>query len=81
MSISIEAYVADVRAALVLGDLAHGLVKSAIFAVLIAVVSSVNGASAEGGAEGVGRMTTRAVVQSIAAIVIADMIFVYIATR
>ncbi len=81
LSISMEAYVADVVTALSLGDLLHGLVKSALFAVLIAVISSVNGASAEGGAEGVGRMTTRAVVQSIAAIVIADMIFVYIATR
>ena len=58
----------------------HGLGKSALFAALVAIVSSVNGALAEGGAEGVGRMTTRAVVQSIAAIIIADMIFAYIVT-
>ena len=36
-------------------DLLHGLGKSAIFAVLIAVIGVVNGASVKGGAEGVGR--------------------------
>jgi phospholipid/cholesterol/gamma-HCH transport system permease protein len=61
-------------------DLWHGLSKSAIFAALIAVIASVNGALAGGGAEGVGRMTTRAVVQSIAAIIVTDMIFAYVAT-
>ena len=50
-------------------DLMHGLGKSAIFAVLIAVIGVVNGASVKGGAEGVGRVTTRSVVQSISAIV------------
>ena len=75
-----SAYIADVVAVLSLNDLAHGLAKSALFATLVAVISSVNGAMAEGGAEGVGRMTTRAVVQSIAAIILADMLFAFVVT-
>jgi phospholipid/cholesterol/gamma-HCH transport system permease protein len=62
-------------------DVLHGVGKSAIFAVLIAVIGVLNGASVTGGAEGVGRYTTRAVVQSIAAIVITDMLFVFVVTR
>lgn len=77
---SFEAYIADVVAVLSLNDLAHGLAKSALFATLVAVISSVNSAMAEGGAEGVGRMTTRAVVQSIAAIILADMLFAFVVT-
>jgi len=62
-------------------DLLHGLSKSGVFAVLITVVGAVNGASVSGGAEGLGRMTTRAVVQAISAIVIADMTYVFLTTR
>jgi phospholipid/cholesterol/gamma-HCH transport system permease protein len=63
------------------GDLTHGLGKSVIFAALITLVAAVNGASVSGGAEGVGRATTRAVVQAIAGILITDMLFVFIVTR
>ncbi len=80
LGISLEAYVTEVVNVLSVNDLAHGLAKSVLFAVLVAIVSSVNGALAEGGAEGVGRMTTRAVVQSIAAIILADMIFTFVVT-
>lgn len=61
-------------------DLWHGLGKSAIFAVLITLIGVANGAAVQGGAEGVGHVTTRAVVQSIAAIVITDMLFVFVVT-
>lgn len=80
LDISMLAYFTDLMAAISTNDLWHGLAKSALFAALVAIVSSLNGALAEGGADGVGRMTTRAVVQSIAAIVLADMIFAYAAT-
>ena len=59
----------------------HGLGKSVLFAILITVVGVVNGAGVEGGAEGVGKMTTRSVVHSISAIVITDMLFAFLATR
>ena len=64
-----------------MGDVLHGIAKAAIFAVLITIVRVVNGATVTGGAEGVGRVTTRSVVQAISAIIIADMIYVYLTTR
>ena len=62
-------------------DLMQGLIKSIIFAILIVVVSVINGFQVKGGAEGVGLATTRSVVMSISAIVIADMIFTFFLTR
>ena len=81
LDISMAAYVTEVLDILSADDVMHGIGKSAIFAVLIAVIGVVNGASVTGGAEGVGRVTTRAVVQSIAAIVVTDMIFAFVVTR
>lgn len=72
---SFTAFIGATARVLSPGDLLHGLGKSALFAVLIVLVGVVNGAQVSGGAEGVGRATTRAVVQSITAIVIADMLF------
>jgi phospholipid/cholesterol/gamma-HCH transport system permease protein len=78
---SIGAYVDEMTTLVRLNDIWHGLGKSAIFSVLITVVGVVNGATVTGGAEGVGRMTTRSVVHAISAIVITDMIFVFMVTR
>ncbi len=59
----------------------HGIAKSAIFAVLIGLIGVVNGLAVSGGAEGVGRATTRSVVISITAIIVTDMLFIFILTR
>ncbi len=63
--------------ALAIDDIRQGLIKSAIFAVIIAMVGLSNGFQVRGGAEGVGRATTRSVVLSITFIVLADMVFTY----
>jgi phospholipid/cholesterol/gamma-HCH transport system permease protein len=81
LDMSMAAYVDQTIEFLSVDDLMHGLGKSAIFAVLIAAIGVVNGASVSGGAEGVGRVTTRAVVQSIMAIVVTDMLFAFVVTR
>ena len=72
---SFAAFIAQTVTILKPGDLLHGIGKSALFSVLIVLVGVVNGAVVTGGADGVGRATTRAVVQGITAIVIADMLF------
>lgn len=77
LDMSMIAYAQQIVEALKLSDLMHGLSKSVIFAVVITMVGVVNGASVTGGAEGVGRMTTRSVVHAISAIVIADMLFAF----
>ncbi len=81
LGLTLAAYTDQTLEILSVDDLMHGLGKSAIFAVLIAVIGVVNGASVTGGAEGVGRVTTRSVVQSIMAIVITDMLFAFVVTR
>lgn len=81
LGVTLGAYSQELLEILRVNDLLHGLGKSAIFAVLITAIGAVNGASVTGGAEGVGRMTTRSVVQAISAIVVTDMIFVFLVTR
>lgn len=78
---SLAAYGDELKTILRLNDFMHGLAKSSIFAALITVIGVVNGASVTGGAEGVGRMTTRSVVHAISAIVLTDMIFAFMVTR
>lgn len=56
-------------------DFGTGIAKSAIFGLLIGVIACSNGLSVEGGAAGVGKATTYTVVQSVVAIVIADLAF------
>jgi phospholipid/cholesterol/gamma-HCH transport system permease protein len=81
LGMSMAAYWDQTRAVLDVDDLLHGLYKSMLFAILVTVIGVVNGSSVAGGAEGVGRATTRSVVHSIAAIVIADMIVAFLLTR
>ena len=57
---------------LVVKDLASGLLKAFIFGIIICIVSCFEGFRAEGGAEGVGRATTVAVVSSFILIIAAD---------
>jgi phospholipid/cholesterol/gamma-HCH transport system permease protein len=77
---SLGAFVNDSLSVLKVGDVWHGIGKAALFGVVIALVAVVNGSSVSGGAEGVGRVTTWSVVQSICLIVIADMISAYLTT-
>lgn len=81
LDLSFDSYVVQVIDVLRVDDLTHGLGKSALFATLIAIIGVVNGSLVTGGAEGVGRATTRSVVHSISAIVIADMIFAFLVTH
>jgi phospholipid/cholesterol/gamma-HCH transport system permease protein len=53
-------------------DIWFGLVKSASFGAAVALMGSLEGLNTEGGAEGVGRATTRAVVLGCEAILVLD---------
>jgi phospholipid/cholesterol/gamma-HCH transport system permease protein len=53
-------------------DLTSGLIKAAVFGMLIAVIGCQQGLHTRGGAEGVGRSTTRSVVIASVAILISD---------
>jgi phospholipid/cholesterol/gamma-HCH transport system permease protein len=58
--------------ALRLKDVYSGLMKSFVFGFIISLISSHEGLNALGGAEGVGRSTTRTVVLSFILIIAAD---------
>lgn len=81
LNISFSAYAERSFEILSLNDISQGIIKSFVFANIIALVSLSNGFQVKGGAEGVGHATTRAVVMSISLIVIADMIFTYFLNR
>lgn len=52
-----------------------GLCKAPVFAAIIAVVGCFQGFHTRGGADAVGRQTTRSVVQSIFLVIVADALF------
>lgn len=81
LDISPVVYIAQTLQHLDPGDLWQGLAKSLVFAVLITIIGVATGFGVSGGAEGVGRATTRAVVISISSIVVADMIFSFFLNR
>ncbi len=58
-----------------LKDIFTGLFKTLIFAMLICIISCYEGMRVQGGAVGVGRATTRAVVFSFISIIVADAFF------
>jgi phospholipid/cholesterol/gamma-HCH transport system permease protein len=60
---------------LYLRDITSGLIKSVMFGITITVVGCLEGLSTSGGAEQVGRSTTRAVVMSIFLVIVVDLIF------
>jgi phospholipid/cholesterol/gamma-HCH transport system permease protein len=81
LDVTPSAYMLQTMSLLSPGDIGQGVAKSAVFALLITLIGVSTGFSVSGGAEGVGRATTRAVVLSICWIIIADMIFSFFLNR
>jgi phospholipid/cholesterol/gamma-HCH transport system permease protein len=77
IDVSFQTFFNDLRSVVGLGDVANGLFKGLVFAVVIGVVSCHQGLQTIGGPRGIGRSVTKAVVNSIVLILILD----YILTR
>jgi len=75
LDLGLSHYLADTFQAIHLSDVVTGLVKSLVFANVIAVVSCYKGLTLRGGPEAVGRATTQAVVQSILLVIVFDFVF------
>jgi phospholipid/cholesterol/gamma-HCH transport system permease protein len=60
-------------------DILHGLLKAVIFGLIVSVITTWRGYAASGGARGVGEGTTRGVVTSSIAILLADYAITFIA--
>jgi len=76
--ISFMQYLEQTRASIDLTDIAVGMVKSLVFAVLIAVSGCLKGIQCGRSASAVGEATTSAVVMAIVAIVVSDAIMTLI---
>src|SRR5207253_10395116 len=75
LDLTFQSYLAESEKALDLFDVFSGVLKSAVFGLNIAMIACQRGLATRGGAEGVGRSTTSAVVTSLFAIVIVDALF------
>jgi phospholipid/cholesterol/gamma-HCH transport system permease protein len=65
-------YVANSTAAVEQKDLFTGLLKALLFGAVVGTVSCYYGIQVEGGAEGVGKSTTKSVVTSLTCMLAAD---------
>jgi phospholipid/cholesterol/gamma-HCH transport system permease protein len=77
IDIPFTSFLSTLRDVVELKDVANGVFKSFIFALVIGVVSCHQGLVTRGGPRGIGRSVTKAVVNSIVLIVIVD----YVLTR
>ncbi|HEX5323204.1 MAG TPA: ABC transporter permease [Capsulimonadaceae bacterium] len=67
----------SIREEVVFRDFQMGIIKTVVFGLIIAIVSCHQGLETRGGATGVGRATTNAVVLSIVLIYVADFFLAY----
>ncbi len=77
IGVSFQTYFTNLEAFVDPGDIANGLIKSFVFAVVVGTVSCHQGLQTIGGPRGIGRSVTKAVVNSIVLILILD----YVLTR
>jgi phospholipid/cholesterol/gamma-HCH transport system permease protein len=72
IAVSFQSFFENLREIVAFSDVANGLFKSFIFALVIGVVSCHQGLQTIGGPRGIGRSVTKAVVNCIVLIVILD---------
>jgi phospholipid/cholesterol/gamma-HCH transport system permease protein len=75
LDITMYSYITETRRAIPLFDIIASLVKSAVFATIIAGIGCQRGFKVRGGAEAVGTQTTSAVVAGIFLIIVVDSLF------
>jgi phospholipid/cholesterol/gamma-HCH transport system permease protein len=72
IAVSFQAFFSNLQEIVNSGDVANGLFKSFVFALVIGIVSCHQGLQTIGGPRGIGRSVTKAVVNCIVLIVILD---------
>jgi phospholipid/cholesterol/gamma-HCH transport system permease protein len=78
LDVSPMMYLTQLRGALEVRDVLSGLTKSVLFGFAVVFVACQRGLATDGGAEGVGRSTTGAVVSIIFALILLDAAFTVI---
>ncbi len=74
LGISSDLYIQTSFKYLDLKDIYTGIIKSVVFAMIIALVGCYEGLNTKGGAEGVGKATTKSVVISFVLVILADCV-------
>ncbi len=75
LDVTPAAFLAELSQVMQPWDILSGLLKSVVFSGAIAVIACQQGLATSGGAEGVGRRTTQAVVSILFALILLDAIF------
>ena len=75
LEVSWQGFLQSTREAVAAFDVLGGLLKAVLFGGLVAMIACERGLATRGGAEGVGRATTSAVVVSLFSLVTADAVF------
>lgn len=78
LDIPVASYINRTLAAVTAANLGESMVKSVVFAVVIALVGCLRGFQAKNDAQGVGRAATSAVVTAIFLLVIADTLITFL---
>jgi phospholipid/cholesterol/gamma-HCH transport system permease protein len=75
LDLTFVGYLYETQKAVRLWDVFSGLVKSVVFGLVIALIACQQGLATSGGAEGVGRRTTSAVVTTLFTLIVVDAAF------
>jgi phospholipid/cholesterol/gamma-HCH transport system permease protein len=75
LGVPYELYKTNTLTQLEVSDFLTGLIKAGVFGMILAGIACYNGLRVTGGAAGVGRATTNTVVQTVVAVIIADLMF------
>jgi phospholipid/cholesterol/gamma-HCH transport system permease protein len=75
LDLTITSYFTETQKAVKLWDVYSGLIKSVLFALAIALICCQQGLATTGGAEGVGRRTTSAVVTTLFTLIVIDAVY------
>ncbi len=75
LEIPYSTYIENTLQQVKLVDFLTGICKASIFGALIGLIACANGLKVSGGAAGVGKATTRTVVECVVSIIVADLVF------
>lgn len=75
LDISPTSFLIQLQGAVKAGDIISGVIKAIVFCAAIALISCQQGLATSGGAEGVGRRTTSAVVSILFTLILLDALF------
>lgn len=81
LGVSLHTFITGLRIHFLARELFGGLFKAVFFGAIIAIMGSYHGFETKGGAEGVGRSTTRAVVSSSVLILISNYLIARLVFR